>query len=366
MYFRSLQVFRGIAAVAVVLYHVKEYLQSLCDAPGTPFRVFDYKFGMGAWFFFSLSGFLMAYMIDSSRERFLSRRLARIYPTFWLAVCLTIIVKVALFGTVANPRLIEAASLLPFGGKPAYTLGVEWTLIYEVFFYCVCAFFANARLYRLFPAFLACWAAAIATANLGFGCVTVILPTPGQIVFSLFNLLFIMGGLGYHVYKRLRPTARARRVLLYVVGGGLLTYYLRDGRELMGFFGLGLIFTGAILWGALGDQRDKPVPGGSFFERLGDASYGLYLIHVPIMTCVFYLGTRKWNLNYPTTLGLIGTILALIGGWWFGKVDLALQRKWRQRLSRPRPGGGTDAGAPHIRLWRRWSGSQTTIETPAG
>jgi exopolysaccharide production protein ExoZ len=84
----------------------------------------------------------MAWLVDSDSDRFLSRRLVRIYPTYWLAVALTLIGKVALFGTVAIPGLVGAVgalSLLPFAGKVSYVLSVEWTLVYEVFFYAVCA-----------------------------------------------------------------------------------------------------------------------------------------------------------------------------------------------------------------------------------
>lgn len=362
MYFRSLQVFRGLAAVAVVLFHVNCYLESLYKAPDTVFRVFTVHFGLGAWFFFSLSGFLMAYMIDTSRDQFLRRRLIRIYPTFWLAVGMTLLAKVALFGGVTSRRLFHASSLLPVGGRAAYPLSVEWTLIYEVFFYFVCAAFAIGALHRLFPAFLACWGAAIAVANVRYGHPNVILPTAGQIPFSLFNLLFIMGGLGYYAFKRLDSTARVRRLLLGVAGAGLVINYCRGASEIVGYSGLGLSFTAAILWGALGDRRDRPAPAGTFLETLGDASYGLYLVHVPIVTIFFVLATQKTGLAYPTAAGVIATILALVGGWWFGKVDVALQKHLKRRLVRPRAAAAGEAPSPHIRPWRRPVAARTPAE----
>lgn len=361
MYFRSLQVLRGIAAVAVVLYHTNCYLESLVKAPGTSFRVFDTKFSMGAWFFFALSGFLMAYMIDTSRNRFLSRRLTRIYPTLWVAICITLVAKVALFGAVANPSLIRAASLLPFAGKVAYPLSVEWTLIYEIFFYFVCAIFANAWLYRWFPAFLGCWAGSIIIADLAFGHPTLMLPGAGQIVFSQFNLLFIMGGLGFHVYKRLEPTRATRNLLLLTACGGILINTFRGNQALLGFLSLGLSFAATIVWGTLGDRRDRPAPGDSFFEKLGDASYGLYLIHVPIMTCFFVVATQRVGFEHPTTLGLIGASLALVGGWWFGKLDIKLQKSLKKLLTRPRSGDAI----PRAHIWRRLNGFRRPAETRA-
>jgi len=97
MYFRKLQVLRGLAALAVVLDHVHEYLLILSGKPDTYFRFFGVQFSMGTWFFFVLSGFLMSYLIDTGSDRFLIRRLVRIYPTYWLAV-----LSSELFGTVSS------------------------------------------------------------------------------------------------------------------------------------------------------------------------------------------------------------------------------------------------------------------------
>jgi exopolysaccharide production protein ExoZ len=86
MYFRKLQVLRGLAALAVVLYHVHEYLLILSGKTDIYFNLLGVQFSMGAWFFFVLGGFLMSYLIDTGSDRFLIRRLVRIYPTYWLAV----------------------------------------------------------------------------------------------------------------------------------------------------------------------------------------------------------------------------------------------------------------------------------------
>jgi hypothetical protein len=55
----------------------------LSEKPDTYFRFFGVQFSMGVWFFFVLSGFLMSYLIDTGSDRFLIRRLVRIYPTYW-------------------------------------------------------------------------------------------------------------------------------------------------------------------------------------------------------------------------------------------------------------------------------------------
>src|SRR5277367_3418036 len=125
MYFNSLQVLRGIAALAVVLYHLGVFEASIGGNPAGPFHYFDVHYSHGAWFFFTLSGFLMAYLVDSGYRRFLPRRLLRIYPTFLLAAVGTIVAKAVIFQTWPDgfPTL-QALLLLPFGSGPQYPLGV--------------------------------------------------------------------------------------------------------------------------------------------------------------------------------------------------------------------------------------------------
>ncbi|KAJ3058204.1 hypothetical protein HK102_010627 [Quaeritorhiza haematococci] len=266
---------------------------------------------MGAWFFFALSGFLMAYMLDTSCDRFLSRRLVRIYPTLWLAAALTLLGKIAVFGQVENQGLIGAMTLLPRGGKVTYPLGVEWTLVYELFFYMVCAAFTPRRLRGWFPAFLAAWGAAIVVADLRFGTATLMQPSTKQIPLSLFNLL-----------------------------------YLGD-RAVARFLGLGLTFAAVIVLGSLHDRRTRPRPGGSFFEKLGDASYGLYLIHVPVATTLMAYLVHHRGIRQPTLVSLAALTAALVAGWYFGKVDLRLHQALKGRLIKGRiPAGGGLAG-PH-------------------
>jgi len=144
MYFRSLQILRGLAAVAVMLCHVYSYLPvtvggTITGSGGTPtlFRFIPAgEFSMGASFFFALSGFLMAYLIDIEYKNFLLRRLIRIYPAFILAVLAQVCVR-RIFEKCAVPSgLWQTLSLLPLniGHRPPSPLCIEWTLIYEIFF----------------------------------------------------------------------------------------------------------------------------------------------------------------------------------------------------------------------------------------
>lgn len=349
MYFRSLQVLRGLAAVAVVLYHTHAYMKTIGGNPDTFFRFFDEHFSRGALFFFSLSGFLMAYLIDSGSDRFLARRLVRIYPTYWAAAMGVILVKHAAFDAVNSPGFVRALTLLPWGppdGRVAYPLFVEWTLIYEVFFYLVCAAFAWGGMRRAFPAFLGLWAVALVVARLGFGAPTLMTPTRSQIPFSLHNLLFIAGGLTYHVFKRVeRPTAWIQSACAATAVAALV------GAEYCpratGQFALwSTAFSAAILLGALRDRARGGPRRGSILESLGDRSYGLYLIHVPVITIVLVMAHQVYHFRCDARLGIVATASALLAGWYFGRADLRLHDLVKGKVLGRGAGGAGRSAVP--------------------
>jgi exopolysaccharide production protein ExoZ len=331
MYFRKLQVLRGLAALAVVLFHVHEYLLILSGKPDTYFRFFGVQFSMGAWFFFVLSGFLMSYLIDTGSDRFLIRRLVRIYPTYWLAVLAVIVLKLALFDSIAVPGFVRALSLLPQDKPVGYALGIEWTLIYEVFFYFVCSAFAFSRMRRLFPTFLAAWGIAIIVGQSAFGTRTLMSPQPQQLPFSLFNLLFISGGLGYYAWKRIeRPNYGVA-----VVGGLVAIASLVEAgsitSELWGFLLRGVGFATIIVVAAMLDRKPRDSGGPSVPEKFGDYSYALYLTHVPVITIIL-AKAREYHFENGTVIATVAVSLALLTGWYYGKVDLLLHQNLKRKV----------------------------------
>jgi len=340
MYFKSLQVMRGLAALSVVFYHANCYLKMIGGKSDTFFRFFDEKFSYGAWFFFVLSGFMMAYLIDTAYPRFLIRRLARIYPSFWLAAAITILAKVLVFGSVKEPKLLAGLTLLPVGAAHAsYPLFIEWTLIYEVFFYAVCSAFAYGRLRNYFLHFLVAWAIVLLIGDLRFHTRTDFMPNSRQITFSLFNLLFVIGGLTYYVSKAVKGATLAGQAasLTIGIGGVVARSYFTTNAFIFSSIGLGC--SGLILFGVVRDRNNaSPATGQGFMEKWGDYSYGLYLIHVPVMSILL---SKLHAVHRVETTGFIGILVvaaALVAGWYFGKVDLALHRHFKSLGSKARSG----------------------------
>ncbi len=135
--FASLEGYRAVAALSVVVYHARGSLDPL--AVGARMDVVDNVGNFGVAVFFLLSGFLL-YLPVSRRlfggERqappgqFLLRRFVRIYPAYWLAV----IGWAAVVETLGKQQVTPWKVFLLFDGS-LRTLGVAWTLVIELWFY---------------------------------------------------------------------------------------------------------------------------------------------------------------------------------------------------------------------------------------
>ncbi|CAG9224113.1 Acyltransferase [Paraburkholderia tropica] len=142
---QGLQHLRFYAAFAVLAHHILE------EAMGSPLAIASASAtrvgACGVDIFFVISGLVMwhttgGFSARTSARRFLSRRLTRIFPSYW--ACLAILVTLAGSGLAFKHveldavGMIESIFLLPPTTSSGLILGVAWTLIYELYFYLVC------------------------------------------------------------------------------------------------------------------------------------------------------------------------------------------------------------------------------------
>jgi peptidoglycan/LPS O-acetylase OafA/YrhL len=137
-----LDVLRFAAAGSVLLYHMT-YIPSFL--PHQQVAIFDgvgsvSKFGyLGVELFFLISGFVILWSADGrSAAEFVISRIARLYPTYWVAVLITLTVLsiAGTAGTLTMPLTIAAnlGMMAGYVGRP-YVDGVYWTLQAELKFY---------------------------------------------------------------------------------------------------------------------------------------------------------------------------------------------------------------------------------------
>jgi len=317
-----IQVLRFFAALAVVLYHSSYYLQTRRPDAGAFARFFDAHFSWGVEMFFVISGFVIAHSIERmSVAEFARHRLLRIYPTYWLAVALILGVSWLLRGDVpAVGNLARALTLLPFG-PIAYPLAVEWSLVYEVFFYFLVAAAALAGWKRVRDWFCALWLAAIL-----IDCLappphaTAFLPTLGQIALSAFDLPFIIGIIVHRVH--LRVPGAARHIALAFAPTLLIASALVARTE-TALLLQGLGFGALVLWAVLRDQLRR-LDDSNPLSKLGDWSYGLYLTHVAAILLVLAFAADS-SLS-STALFLVTVVFAVSAGSLYGAFESALYR----------------------------------------
>jgi exopolysaccharide production protein ExoZ len=335
----SIQSLRGLAALAVAAAHLHSVELKFDAAPllGNWATV-----GLGGVdLFFVISGFVMVWVTRTSQgdvstiPRFWLARFLRIYPLWWLV--LSVIVAVWMIkpewvysSNTVPPDLLRSYLLFPASGLPLHAVG--WTLIHEVWFYLV--FGALLVLpARLLPTFLVIWTTLVTLAALIFH-------KPANPVLALIShpltLEFIIGaGIGLLATKRNLPAAK----LILQMGCLVLLLEMISIREnppamfiqewpRIALFGVPLAM---ILWGCVGlEQQGGSSPAWS--QSLGNWSFALYLIHVPVFAAVGRLAAPLSRSGRMDNLVLI--IFALASAIFAAFVLHVLFEKPIQKLSR--------------------------------
>lgn len=311
----NIQALRGVAALMVLFAHVKEAEIDYGGA-GTILPHFLYMGVVGVDLFFLISGFVMTHgALSGARggeagKRFLFNRAARIYPVYWTATLALMVLyagKQYLFAEATpfpNPR--ATFLLTPSDYYPLVPVG--WTLVHEMYFYVVFALFVFWSAARL-PAFLGAWGLIIIAA-LAFGAFDANAWT--KIAFNPLTFEFMAGAVIALVLRR-GVTAFALPAL--IAGAALFAIealFFADQLypNVMGEFAQrAAIFTppfALILYGAAALEKSRNALAPKWLRKSGDASYSLYLIHVP----VFLVVGKLVSISIPDTR--IDNILLII------------------------------------------------------
>lgn len=291
----NIQALRGVAALMVLVAHVKG-AELDYGGGGTLLPHWPFIGVVGVDLFFLISGFVMAHVAFASERgrrgagRFLYNRAARIYPVYWTVTLMLIVLyagKRFLFAEgTPFPNPIETFLLLPDDHYPLVPVG--WTLVHEMYFYVVFSVFVLWRGANIF-AFLAVWAA-IVGGGLAAGFFAANPWT--KIVLNPLTFEFVIGALVACAVRRgavaFALPALSAGVLLFGVEAAFFADRLYP--DVMGQFALrAAIFTppfALILYGAAALERSKGVVAPLWLRRTGDASYSVYLIHVPVFLVV--------------------------------------------------------------------------------
>jgi exopolysaccharide production protein ExoZ len=328
-----IQSLRFFAASFVVLYHSVYYI---CTHGGQLPREAAYYFGelsqFGILTFFAISGFVITSSVQrrTSRE-FLWLRFLRIYPGFWLAVAIVAVLNAGVFGNfVLIGGAIPDLTLLPLGDVPR-PLGIEWTLVYEVFFYALLALLWLARSNRILGGFCIAWAAAItvvAAVSPSFGAG--LTPTFPAIALSAYNYAFIGGILAFYAHRRL-DVISARALFALVPGIAIAGEYFAQTEWRLLCVAVAASCL-VVATARLALARDSRKDG--LLTQWGDASYGVYLLHHAVIALVFFslFGVR----DAPWPLAVLGLFSIGMGsGLLYGTLEHRLYGYLKAHFSNP-------------------------------
>jgi len=312
---QSLQVYRGLAALMVVLYHITDLTATRFN-----YQFLDgaFRFGYtGVDFFFVLSGFIIAYTNKNAvgqpaaLRQYLWKRLVRVYPLYWLIVGF----KLSLVGAnmiAAKPQerdpvaILASLLLLPQSHLPV--IGVAWTLTYEILFYLL--FATIIRWGRTWAVSLvAIWLTLIsiqAAGLLDFDSPTL------QVLGNERNLEFLLGVTATLLVLRHRPRAP---FIWAAAGAGLFmiaAWSVDNGYRVPSYtlwFGVPSMML--VIGGASLDLAGR-VRWPSWLVFVGGASYSIYLVHTMFIDGFLPVGLRLLPLGVAVSLAAVAC--AVIGG----------------------------------------------------
>lgn len=328
MRYKSLDAWRGLAALAVVACHASggfgrnPHFSDFNPVFGTMWGVGRQGY-LGVHIFFAISGYCIAASLASCLQRretalgFLRDRALRIYPVYWAALAFFLIL-----GAVTAPLIgMSPGSVLPkscdslllnttliqplFGDS--YLLGVTWSLAYELAFY----FISAAGMLLIAVGFGAVSAVAAGTVLAFLGLLLPDAPFP----LNLWPEFFA----GMLVFCTAYSVERKDKIRAYVCGALLL---------ILVFTGLTTLPSPEWLWFIVAAATavlllmlfplDEQIASCKLIKPLavvGVFSYTLYLVHFSIVNKIMNFSKRfivtdsAWLV--PVWLFAVGTAVAL-------------------------------------------------------
>lgn len=324
---------RGLAALAVVLFHYTTHFTELFQ-PATPPSLSFSGGQYGVNLFFIISGFVIFMTLERTQRPtdFVVSRFSRLFPTYWVSIALTFSIThwLGLPGKLVGPGAALGNMLMLHGlFRIPHVDGVYWTLEVELLFYCgmLLLYRLNLldRIHHVLLGMLLLRFVYYGAAH-WFG---VDLPWT---VYRLLILQFIPWfALGISIYLIVHARAERPRWPLVTAACAVLTLLVTDS---VSSAVLAIVLAVLVFAAASGRSRWLCLPP---LVWLGTISYPLYLLHENIG---WSLQLRLLSLGLPIDLTVVVALIfslalaAMVTRWVERPAMRWIRGRYRQRPQR--------------------------------
>jgi len=316
----GLQIGRAIAAISVVLFHAKLTMLRFDESDITRLPWFSKYGDVGVTFFFVISGFIIAYVIEKNSydiKGYFIKRFFRLWPIY--ALCTTIYIAIYLmmrnrpsYDLGFNPDFVfQSLFFWPMGKVPALQVG--WSLEHEVIFYILAGLVGLVGGARVLLG-------ALLLIMMGTLYFRIIAPLTGGMrigfdyhLFSPLQLCFFLGVSLYLIWKK----SPCSKPVFWIWGGALAVVIApliveliprlaehnlvdRTLRKGLLRFSIEGLASAVMIYGLLSSPVQSV--GAKMLAWVGDRSYSLYLIHFCFIP-VFVLLHREY-ISWPGWMSL--------------------------------------------------------------
>ena len=362
--FPALTTARFVAAVVVVVFHLWRW--DVWEVPPILER-FVAAGPIAVTFFFVLSGFVMALnytndddALTTTKRAFWRARFARVVPVHWLALLVALPIVLALWkkagadpaGFVDVVKGGLASLLLVQAWIPGHELAINppaWSIAVEGCFYALFPFvgprLAASSKERAWPLLIGLWALSVLPGGLYLALDPDGLAGDGVVVDHRTHALWL-DVVKYH------PLVRLPELLLGVVAGAMF----RRGARMPGKAAIpsvvnvvAIVAAGwpyvilhngllapffAVIIVVLASLPSTSLWAAAPLQKLGEASYAIYALHVPLLWWISGIGERRTGekiLEQPAVAAVAVVVVVVVSRLVFVLFEDPLRRRLRGR-----------------------------------